>query len=332
MSFERLTQAFGVAGYEQEVRDIVQELAAPHADEISTDALGNVMVLKRGTGANRKRVMLAAHMDEIGVQVTKIEESGLIRVKMLGSVWVPTFYQSRVRFRNGLTGIVSASVRPDDIKNDFTKLYVDIGATSREDAARHVKLGDVACHDGPWLPLLNNRVAVKAVDDRVGCHILLEVLKAVETPYHDLLFVFTVQEEIGCRGSKVTAARLKPDIGVSVDVTPAHDHPGDLEGSNALGAGVAIKISDTSVICDEGLIGELEACCASENILSQRDVIYVGGTDASSMNLSNEGVRVAGISVVTRYTHGHNAIVSLDDVDCAIRLLKAWLPKESLGA
>lgn len=331
MSFERLTQAFGVAGYEREVADIIRELAAPLADDITTDVIGNVIVTRRGNGSDRKRIMLAAHMDEIGVQVTKIEESGLIRVKMLGSVWVPTFYQSRVRFRNGVAGIVSASVKPDDIKNDFTKMYIDIGATSKEEAARHVRIGDVACHDGPWLPLLNNRVAVKAVDDRVGCHILLETLRRIGTPYHDLLFVFTVQEEVGCRGSKVTAARLKPDIGVSVDVTPAHDHPGDLEGSNALGAGVAIKISDTSVLCDEGLIAQLEARCEAGGIPYQREVLYVGGTDASSMNLSNEGVRVAGISVVTRYTHGHNAIVSLDDVECAIRLLEAWLPQETLG-
>jgi endoglucanase len=330
MSLEKLTQVCGVSGYEREVRDMVWEMAAPYADEILVDALGNLIVSRNGRGTSRKRIMLAAHMDEIGLQVTKIEEKGLLRVKMLGSVWIPTVYMSRVRFRSGLTGIVSASVRPDDIKNDFTKLYVDIGAKSREEAERHVKLGDVACHVGEWQELLNRFVAVKALDDRVGCHILLETLKRMETPHHDISFVFTVQEEVGCRGSKVAAERIRPDIGIAVDVTPAHDHPGDLEGSNTLGAGVAVKISDTSVICDEALVEDMICFCTDNGIAFQRDVIYVGGTDASSMNLSHMGVRVAGVSVPTRYTHGPNAIVSLDDVDCAIRLLSGWLVKKEL--
>jgi endoglucanase len=213
------------------------------------------------------------------------------------------------------------------VKTDFTKLYVDIGATSREDARKYVDIGDVACFDGAYREFANSIVSVKALDDRIGCHILLETLKALKQTTDHVVFAFTVQEEVGCRGSRVAAERVQPDIGVSVDVTPAHDRPGDLEGSNALGEGVAIKISDTSVICDEDLVGEFIGLCREKDIPFQKEVLYVGGTDASSMNLSNQGVRAAGISVVTRYTHGPNAMVHMGDVAAAIALLTAWLGK-----
>lgn len=325
MSLNELAQVCGVSGYEKEVRAVVRRLVAPYADAVEEDALGNLLVRKKGSGANPRTIMLAAHMDEIGLQVTKIEDSGMVRVKMLGSVWIPTAYQSRVTFRNGTAGIVASSCRPDDIKNDFTKLYVDIGATSKEDAKKHVEIGDVACFDGEYREFANHIVSVKALDDRIGCYILLETLKAVKETRDDVVFAFTVQEEVGCRGSRVASERIKPDIGISVDVTPAHDRPGDLEGSNALGEGVAIKISDTSVICDEDLVAELISLCREKEISFQREVLYVGGTDASSMNLSNQGVRAAGISVVTRYTHGPNAMVHMGDVEAAIQLLTWYL-------
>lgn len=327
MSLNELAQVCGVSGYEKEVRALIRRLAEPYADGMQEDALGNLLVTKRGTGANPQTIMLAAHMDEIGLQVTKIEDSGMVRVKMLGSVWIPTAYQSRVTFRNGTAGIVASSVRLEDVKTDFTKLYVDIGATSREDARKYVDIGDVACFDGAYREFANSIVSVKALDDRIGCHILLETLKALKQTTDHVVFAFTVQEEVGCRGSRVAAERVQPDIGVSVDVTPAHDRPGDLEGSNALGEGVAIKISDTSVICDEDLVGEFIGLCMEKDIPFQKEVLYVGGTDASSMNLSNQGVRAAGISVVTRYTHGPNAMVHMGDVAAAIALLTAWLGK-----
>ena len=325
MSLNKLAQVCGVSGYEKEIRAVIRDMVAPYADSVEEDALGNLLVTKKGTGVNPRTIMLAAHMDEIGLQVTKLEDSGMVRVKMLGSVWIPTAYQSRVTFRNGTAGIVASSCRPDDIKNDFTKLYVDIGATSKEDAKKYCDVGDVACFDGEYREFANRIISVKALDDRIGCHILLETIQSLTACPDNVVFAFTVQEEVGCRGSRVASERIKPDIGISVDVTPAHDRPGDLEGSNALGEGVAIKISDTSVICDEALVAEFVALCGEKGIPFQREVLYVGGTDASSMNLSNQGVRAAGISVVTRYTHGPNAMVHMGDVQAAIDLLSAWL-------
>ncbi|MNI52462.1 putative aminopeptidase YsdC [compost metagenome] len=154
---------------------------------------------------------------------------------------------------------------------------------------------------------------------------MIEAVKALETSYNDVYFVFTVQEEVGCRGAVTAAERIKPDIGLAVDITPAHDIPGDLTGSNTVGAGPAIKVSDTSVICDEYLVGTLKELCGQHQIPYQLDVIYVGGTDASAINQSHFGVKAAGLSVVTRYPHCANTLVNLADVDNSIRLLKHFV-------
>jgi Cellulase M and related proteins len=327
MILKELTQVFGVSGYEKEVRDIIKEAIKDYVDEITIDALGNLIAYKKGTGANKKKIMLASHMDEIGLQVTKVEENGMIKVKPLGFLWIPTTYMSRVKFRNGTIGIVSSTIKLEDVK-DFTKLYVDIGLKSKEEVLKYVKVGDTATYIGEYAELKESNITAKALDDRIGCYMLIEAIKKLENQYNDIYFVFTVQEEVGCRGSKVTAQRIKPDLGIAVDVTPAHDYPCDLEGSNSVGDGTAIKVSDTSVICDEYLVSEMVKCCVENNIKYQLDVIYVGGTDASSMNLSNFGVKVAAISVVTRYAHGPNSLVSMKDVEASIELLTKYVDRE----
>jgi endoglucanase len=264
-------------------------------------------------------------MDEIGVQVTKIEDNGQIKVKMMGFLWLSTTYMSRVKFRNGVVGIVGGKI--DDLKNDFYKLSVDIGVNSKEEALKYVKVGDVASYIGDYVELKENNVAAKALDDRIGCYVMIEALKKIKTPQNDIYFVFTVQEELGCRGSKTSAARIKPEIGIAIDVTPAHDLPCDLEGSNALGAGTGIKVSDPSVICDEYLVDEMVKCCEENNIKFQYDVIDRGGTDASSINLSNLGVRAAGISIVMRYAHGPNSMANMSDVEASIQLLTKYVDR-----
>lgn len=325
MLLKELTQAFGVSGYEKEVRELIKESVKRYADEVTTDAIGNLIVFKKGKASNKKKIMLAAHMDEIGLQVTKIEENGQIKVKMLGFLWLSTTYMSRVRFKNGLMGIVAGKV--EDLKNDFTKLYIDIGAKSKEEALKYVKLGDVASYIGEYIELKNENIAAKALDDRVGCYIMIETLKRTAEPHNDVYFVFTVQEELGCRGAKVSAERIKPDLGIAVDITPAHDYPCDLEGSNALGAGAGIKISDPSVICDEYLVEEMVKCCEENNIKYQYDVIDKGGTDAGPINQSNFGVRASGITIATRYPHGPNSMINMADVEASIELLSKYIDR-----
>ena len=143
-----------------------------------------------------------------------------------------------------------------------------------------------------------------------------------------IYYVFCVQEELGCRGSKVAAERIKPDLGIAVDISPSHDYPCDLEGSNALDEGIGIKICDTSVVCDEDIVVTMISCCKENRIKYQREVIDKGGTDASSMNLSGMGVRAGGIVVVTRYPHSQSAVVSKHDVEAGIELLNAFSKKE----
>ncbi len=329
--FRELTQLTGVSGYEREVREYIRKAVEPLADEITVDAIGDLIAVKHGTlpDGKRKRMMLAAHMDEIGVQVIRINDDGTLMVKSMGCSWMYTTYQARVRFRSGLIGVVAARVRPNVLADDkFTNLFVDIGVTTKEEAMKFVKVGDVACYVGEYSPLAGEYVVSKAVDNRVGCFMLMETMKKNPHPANDVYYVFTVQEEVGCRGGIVAAERINPDFGIAVDVTPDHGRPGDLEGSNVCGNGTAVKISDTSVICDEQLVEKMEMVCERDHIRHQRDVIYVGGTDASGINLARYGIRAGGVSVVTRYTHGTNCIVSKRDIADSVQLLAALEDEE----
>ncbi len=302
---------------------------APIADEITTDPNGSVIVYIKGTGAQKKRIELAAHMDEIGFQVIRIEEDGRILFKELGSCWTFTTYQNRVQFRNGTVGIVASTVQPDKLSaggfGKYENCYIDIGLHTKAEVEKLVSVGDVASYVGPWTPLAGDYLTAKAIDNRVGCYMILQALLNVGKPKNDVYLAFTVQEEVGTRGGQVTAQRILPDIGVAVDVTPSSDRPGDLVGSNTLGNGAAIKISDTHSISDEGLVEKSVALCEANGIPYQKDVIYVGGTDAGAMTLVGGGIRTVGFSVVTRYTHGPNAIVHTGDIDAVIALIEAFV-------
>lgn len=324
-----LTQLWGVAGYEKLVRLYIEEKAAPYADEMLTDAIGNLIVLKKGCGgSDSKKIMFAAHMDEIGFMVKTIEPDGRLRVCNMGWNWTGSAYNGRVRFRNGVTGVVSCMGPIEEAHNDPGKLYIDIGAVSKEDAMKYVNLGDACGYYGEYRELVNDRICSKSLDNRIGCYQLLEALMENDGTYpNDIYYVFCVQEELGCRGSKAAAERIQPDIGVAVDISPAHDYPCDLEGSNTVDGGIGIKICDPSVVCDEDVVAAMIECCETEKIKYQREVIDKGGTDASSMNLSNMGVRAGGIVVVTRYPHSQSAVVSKKDVEAGVDLVTAFSKK-----
>lgn len=323
---ENLTQLWGVSGYEQKVREAVKKEAAPYADDVIEDAIGNVIVLKKGAGGpNAKKIMFAAHTDEVGFMVKTIESDGRLRVCNVGWNWTAAAYDEKVMFRNGLYGVVNCVGPLEEANNKAGKLYIDIGAVSKEDAEKYVKLGDVCCYHGPYVHLVNNRISSKALDNRIGCYQLLEALKENDGKGpNDIYYCFCVQEEVGCRGSKVVAERIHPDIGVAVDITPAHDYPCDLEGSNKVDGGTAIKICDPSVICDETIVAVMEQCCEENKIPYQREVIDQGGTDASSINLSGTGVPVGGIVTVTRYSHTQSSVASLNDIEAGVDLIKAF--------
>lgn len=321
---KELTQAWGVAGRESAVRAVILRELEGLTDQAYVDNIGNIIALKRGRGGG-KRIMLSAHMDEIGLQVKKIESDGRIRVRNVGWVWTSALYHDQVVFQNGTIGVVSCCGPIEDAKNDSGKLFIDIGCTTKEDAEKYVKVGDYCGFVGPCYELQNDRISAKSFDDRAGCFLLLEALKRNrgEGP-NDVYYVFSVQEEVGCRGAAAAAAQVKPDMGISVDVTPDHFYPCDLEGSSAVGEGVSVTLGDPSAMLDEYLVDQMLACCEENRIPYQRGVMDRGGTDASSINLSNEGVRVAGIALVDRYPHSKCSVISKGDVLAAIDLIDRY--------
>ncbi len=321
---KELTQTWGVSGRESRVREILLREIREYADEYYVDALGNLIALQRGSGTG-KRIMLSAHMDEVGLQVKKIENDGRLRVLRVGWVWTSALYNDQVIFQNGTIGVVGCNGNIEEVKNDCGKLYIDIGCTTKDDAEKYVKTGDYCGFIGPYYELQNDRISAKTFDDRAGCYMLVEAMKRnTDRGPNDVYFVFSVQEEVGCRGAATAAARLKPDIGISVDVTPDHFYPCDLEGCNAVGEGVSVTLGDPSAMMDEYLVNEMLSCCEEHNIPYQRGVMDRGGTDAGSMNLSGSGVRVAGIAIVDRYAHSKCSVISRKDVEAGIELIQHY--------
>lgn len=330
MLLKDLTQAFGVSGYEKGVTKVIVDNIKYYADNISIDAIGNIIAFKKGNGANKLKIMAAAHMDEIGFCVVSITEKGFLKVRPVGGLSAHTSYMNRVCFKNGVVGTISCGEGIDGVKPaDINKLYIDIGAKSKEDALSLVKIGEIASYVGEYVELANNRVSAKALDNRIGCYVQIEALKKITTPYNDVYMVFSVQEEVGLRGAKVAANRINPDLGIAVDITGSFDTPeGAGKGNAVFGEGAAIKVMDGSVICDEYLVEEMVKTAEENNIKCQLDVLAAGGTDAGAINLSNDGVKTAGISIPERYAHTPVGVVDMFDVDCCIDLLVKYCDRE----
>lgn len=323
---KELTQAWGVAGREKAVREIIRREVKDYADEMMTDALGNLIVLKKGTaGENSKKIMYSAHMDEIGFQVTHIKDNGSIKVCSVGFTWTSAIYNDKVRFQNGVIGVVGCDKKIEEACNHAQELYIDIGCVTKEDAEKYVKVGDYCGFIGEWHELQNGRITAKTFDDRVGCYLLIEALRHNDGSYpNDIYYVFSVQEEVGCRGAVVAAERIKPDIGVSIDVSPDHFYPCDLTGANEVGKGVGVTIGNPSAMLDEYLVDEMLSCCEENSIAYQRDVMDRGGTDAESINMSHYGVRVAGISIIDRFPHSQSSVIAKCDVEAALQLIDCY--------
>ncbi|MEF2834154.1 MAG: M42 family metallopeptidase [Clostridia bacterium] len=323
---EELTQAWGVSGREKNVRAIIRREIRDYVDECYTDAMGNLIAYKKGTDSeNNKKITYTAHMDEIGFQVTHIEGDGRIKVYSVGWTWTSAIYNDKVIFQNGVIGVVGCDGPVEEAQNKAQALYIDIGCTSKEETMKYVQPGDYCGFIGKYYELQNDRISAKSLDNRVACYVLIEAIKKNQGQYpNDIYYVFTVQEEVGCRGSVVAAERIKPDIGVSVDVTPDHYYPCDLKGCNEVGKGVGVTFGNPSAMLDEYLVDEMVKTCEDNAIDYQRDVMDRGGTDASSMNRAYYGTRVAGISIVDRYPHSQSSVISKHDVECAIELVDKY--------
>lgn len=317
----RLTSIPAPSGREEQIRAFIQAELKDYCDELTVDTMGNLIALKRG---GKTKLQFAAHMDEIGVIVTAIDEQGFLRFSNVGGIRPHRLYAQRVRFQNGTMGVIGAE-KIDDLKQlTLEKLYIDIGATSAEEAKTKVAVGDIASFDHGYLDL-GQRVVAKALDDRVGCAVLIEALKRVTKPQNDLYCTFTVQEEVGLRGAKTAAFGLDPDLGIALDVTATGDTPEAPKLAMKLGQGAAIKVKDVSLITHPQVKELLTTLAEQNGIPHQFEVLPFGGTDAGAIQLTKAGIPAGVISVPCRYLHSPSEMVDLNDVEAAVRLVVATM-------
>lgn len=320
----KLTAAFGVCGNEEHVRETILELIRDRVDEVVVDAMGNLIAIKRGRG---KKVMLAAHMDEIGVIATYIDDRGFVRFSNVG--WVSPYFSlgQRVRFKNGITGAVYYEEKLEDMKNlKLSKLYIDIGADGREDALGKIKPGDVAAFCGEAIAA-GGKIMSKALDDRSGCAVLVNVILDPPETDNEIYYVFTTQEELGLRGAKTAAYRIRPDIAIAVDITLTGDIPECQPMELKLGGGPAVKIKDRSYVAHPEVRRLIEDSARELGIELQREILEAGGSDPGAIHLEAGGIPSGGVSIPCRYAHSPVEIIDLGDLKAAVRLLKKCIER-----
>ena len=315
---QELVEAYGPSGNEGTVRNLIRRHVEPLCDEVRVDPLGNLIARKRGDGSGR-RVMLAAHMDEIGVIISHVDNKGFLRFGTVGGVRPANVLGGRVLFENGQQGTIGQEhpATPDE-KLAFDKMFIDVGAPNK--AALTVGVGDVACFQRTMSDL-GQRLMSKAMDDRVGCAILVQTLRDLKRSPHDVYFVFTVQEEVGLRGAMTSAYGVAPEVGIAVDVTIASDTPEAAHMNMALGQGPCIKVKDGGMLAHPGVKDLLVATAQRLEIPYQLEVLLGGTTDAMAMQVSQAGVAAGVVSVATRYVHSPSEMVDVDDVLNSVRLL-----------
>ncbi|MDD4716381.1 MAG: M20/M25/M40 family metallo-hydrolase [Oscillospiraceae bacterium] len=322
-TLKELILARSVSGSEGEIAALIRKLAAPMADEIQMDVMGNLIAHRRGPG---RRMMVMAHMDSIGFIATYISPEGMIRVGAVGGVSPAQVLYQPVVFQNGVKGIVCKDGKASWEKLSVGDLYLDIGAENREEAMKMVEIGDTATFLASLFPA-GGRVVAPYLDDRIGCLVLLMAMNQMGKSDNDIYFVFSTQEEVGLRGAKTAAWAIEPEYALAVDVTPAKE-PGNAEkakGSTVLGGGAAIKVMDKSIICHPSMVSLLKDLARERNIPVQMDVLKSGGTDAGSIHVSRGGVITGGISVPIRYAHTPSEMGDMWDVTAAVDLLIACL-------
>lgn len=320
---QKLVETTGPSGYEQAVRDVVRAEIEGLAHEIRVDALGNLIARKGQKADGGARIMLSAHMDEIGVIVTHIDEKGFVRFTTVGGVRPHTCIGGRVKFLDGTSGIIYME-RPESASQlpGIDNLYIDVGATSREDCP--VKVGDVAAFERPFLDL-GGRLVSKAMDDRISVAVLIEAMRQAETGPNEVYFVFSTQEEVGLRGATTAAYGVDPDIGVAVDVTGTGDTPKGGRMEVALGGGPAIKVRDGGMLADPRIVRWMVQTAEKAGLPYQMEVLEGGTTDARAIQLTRAGVPSGCMSIPTRYIHSPSEMVDFGDVQNSVKLLAALI-------
>ncbi len=315
----KLTETYGPSGVEEQIRATIRAEVEPLADDVRVDPLGSLVAHREGSGEG-KRIVLAAHMDEIGVMVTYVDEKGFARFTGIGGVRAINCVGGRVAFEDGTTGVLGVEEKRSDADKvpKFEQLYIDVGASSRDDCP--VKVGDAAAFVRPFVAQ-GNRLIAKAIDDRVGCAVLIEALRRLKKTPHDLYFIFTTQEEVGLRGARTSVYGIEPDLAIAVDVTLTGDMPESKPMAVELGRGPAVKVQDGGMIAHPEVRDLLVQCAEKAKIPYQMEVLERGTTDAAAMQVVRAGVPSGCISIPCRYVHTPSEMVDEGDVENGVRLL-----------
>lgn len=327
-TLKKLCRVPSVSGREEKIRESITQLISPFSDEIRTDSLGNLIAVRYGTahGNGAKKLMLCAHMDEIGFLATYIEDSGFIRAASVGGINFSAAAFSHVVSGRGVGGVIvpETGTKPADFAQD--KFYIDIGAKDKKEAERKVKVGDFFVVRPDVVRLAGKRVAGRPLDDRAGCAVMIDAARKIaESPCEcDVYYVFSVQEEVGCRGAKPASFSVAPDYALVFDVTGTGDTAGAKPMAVKLGGGAAIKIKDSSVICHARVVDSLISLARENSIPYQCEVLTYGGTDTSSIQMSGAGVMVGALSIPTRYIHTGTEMLDLGDAAACSELAVAF--------
>jgi putative aminopeptidase FrvX len=345
MLLKKLSEASGVSGREEEVRDIILSEIRGHVDECRIDGVGNLIARKRGTGGSTLRILVAAHMDEIGLMVSQVEEGGSLRFFKVGGIEDSILPAKTVLIGPkrvpGVVGFKPVHLMEKGERDQvvgWKQLAIDIGATGKAEAEKLVQRGDCAVFAAEFMELARagsqwRTVLGKAFDDRAGCALLIALL-AERYPF-DLSAAFTVQEEIGTRGARVAAYAEEADFAFVLECTGANEipDPKDRNPSTRLGCGPAITIMDRSFMADKRLVDLLARAAEDLKIPFQFKQPGIGGTDAGAIHTAREGIPSVTVAVPCRYIHAPHSILNLNDFDNTLTLMKEALKRlpEKLG-
>ncbi len=333
---KEICEVAGAPGHEQRVRELVLKEIKKHVDEVSIDNMGNITAIKRAKKQTKqtKKVMIGAHMDEIGFMVNHIDDQGFLRFVPLGGFDPKTLTAQRVIVHGKKDIIGVMGCKPIHVMSPaerekvvpLTDYFIDLGMPKKE-VEKYISVGNTVTRERELIEM-GNCVNCKSIDNRVSVFILIETLKELKNPAHDVYGVFTVQEEVGVRGANVSSLNINPDFGFGLDTTIAFDVPGARphEKVTELGKGTAIKIMDSSVICDYRMVDYMKKTADKYKIKWQAEILPAGGTDTSGIQRMNPGGAISGcVSIPTRHIHQVIEMADKSDIRASIDLLKHCL-------
>ena len=341
---KKLCETPGISGYEERIQKVIKEELEKITDEVKIDKLGNLIGIKKAKKLSSKpapkKVMIAAHMDEIGFMISFVDKDGFLRFAPVGGFDPRTLIAQRVVVHGAkdIGGVIGS--KPIHILNEEERkkppkikdLFIDVGL-KKDEVSKIVKAGDFVTLDRNFKELNDKVITAKAFDDRVGVYVMIETLKRIKDCYVDIYAVATVQEEVGLRGATVSSFSVEPDVGIALDVTIASDIPGTKEEEmvTTLGGGTAISLMDSHTISNKKLVDFLRKIAEENKIKYQTDILLGGGTDAGAIQRSKSGVPACTLSIPTRYVHSVVEMCHKEDIENSIKLMSKFLENAHKG-